>query len=108
MDSQVERLVRTASPYRDESFAGYLTRLTDLNYYDSPSWILQLAKLGNYERKEALAFPERERLGHLAALTGASTTQLLEITHRRQRAKSHQSATSKFFGLSVPRSAIHL
>jgi len=108
MISQVERLVRTASPHPDESFAGYLTRLTDLNYYDSPSWILQLAKLGNYERKEALAFPERERLGHLSALTGVSVSQLLQITHRRQRAESRYTAVAKFFGVSVPRSAIQL
>jgi len=108
MASQSERLVLSASPYPDESFAGYLTRLTDLNHYDSPSWILQLANLGNYERKEALAFPERERLGHLSKLTGVSVTQLLGITHRRLRANSTHSTDTKFFGLSVPRSAIQL
>lgn len=108
MASQSERLVLTASPHPDESFVGYLTRLTDLNDYDSPSWILQLAKLGNYERKESVAFTEREKLGHLSKLSGVSVTQLLGITHRRQRAKSQHSATTKFFGLSVPRSAIQL
>lgn len=60
MASQSERLVLSASPYSDESFAGYLTRLTDLNHYDSPSWIRQLANLGSYENKEAVAFPESE------------------------------------------------
>ncbi len=108
MVSQSEQLILTASPHPDESFAGYLTRLTDLNHYDSPSWILQLAKLGNYERKEALAFPERERLGHLSALTGVGVTQLLEITHQRHSARRHDSVASRFFGLSVPRSAIRL
>jgi hypothetical protein len=109
MASQFERLVLTASPYPDESFAGYLSRLTELNSYDSPSWILQLARLGNYERKEALAFTEREKLRYLSTLTGESVTQLLELTHRKQRAKSRQSSLeTKFFGLSVPRSAIQL
>jgi predicted DNA-binding transcriptional regulator AlpA len=108
MASQSEQLVLSASPYPDESFAGYLTRLTDLNLYDSPSWIRQLANLGSYETKEAVAFPEAEKLGHLSKLAGVSVSQLLGITHRRQRANSTHSAAAKFFGLSVPRSAIHL
>ncbi len=108
MASQSEQLVLSASPYADESFAGYLTRLTDLNLYDSPSWIRQLANLVSYETKEAVAFPEAEKLGHLSKLTGVSVSQLLGITHSRQRANSTHSAVAKFFGLSVPRSAIQL
>lgn len=77
MAFQSERLVLSGSPYSDESFTGYLSRITDLNHYDSPSWILQLANLGNYERKEAVAFPEPEKLGHLSKLTGVSVSQLL-------------------------------
>ncbi len=38
-------LLRTPQPYEDESLAGYLIRLNESNYYDSPSWILQLADL---------------------------------------------------------------
>lgn len=38
-------LLRTPLPYEDESLAGYLIRLNESNYYDSPNWILQLAGL---------------------------------------------------------------
>jgi hypothetical protein len=38
-------LLRTPPPYEDESFAGYLIRLAQSNYYSSPNWILQLAGL---------------------------------------------------------------
>src|ERR1043166_7508768 len=108
MASQSERLVRTAPPNPDESFVGYLTRLTELNYYESPSWILQLAELGKYERKEALAFSEPEKLLQLSELTNVNTPQLLEITHQRETAKRHRHVDCKFFDLLVPRSAIQI
>jgi hypothetical protein len=38
-------LLRTPTPYEDESLAGYILRLADNNYYESPNWILQLAGL---------------------------------------------------------------
>ncbi len=38
-------LLRTPPPYEDESLAGYIIRLNESNYYDSPNWILQLAGL---------------------------------------------------------------
>ena len=37
--------MRTPPPYRDESLAGYLLRLTESNYYPSPHWLLHLAAL---------------------------------------------------------------
>ncbi len=39
-----QRLLRTPSPYADESLAGYLLRLAQSNYYQTPTWILNLAK----------------------------------------------------------------
>jgi hypothetical protein len=38
-------LLRTPTPYEDESLAGYILRLANKNYYESPNWILQLAGL---------------------------------------------------------------
>ena len=38
-------LLRTPPPYEDESLGGYLIRLAQSNYYDSPNWILRLAGL---------------------------------------------------------------
>lgn len=103
-----ERLVQTAKPHRDESFVGYLTRLTEVNHYQSPTWILQLADLGKYERKEALAFSESQKLMGLSKLTGVNTPQLLELLHRRQGTESHRHVDCKFFGSLVPRSAVQI
>ena len=36
-------MLRTPSPHIDESLAGYILRLSEKNYYQSPNWILQLA-----------------------------------------------------------------
>ncbi|WP_166481727.1 TniQ family protein [Scytonema sp. UIC 10036] len=40
-----QTLLLTPTPYPSESLAGYLLRLTEKNYYESPNWILQLAGL---------------------------------------------------------------
>lgn len=38
-------LVRTSHPYLDESFLGYITRLTELNHYDNKTWVLRLSRI---------------------------------------------------------------
>lgn len=40
-----DRLVISPHPYNDESFLGYLFRLTKANLYDNITWILRLARL---------------------------------------------------------------
>jgi hypothetical protein len=40
-----EQLLRTPPPLPDESLMGYILRLSELNYYDAPRWILDLAGL---------------------------------------------------------------
>ncbi|MEL6930220.1 MAG: TniQ family protein, partial [Cyanobacteria bacterium J06600_6] len=47
------QLLRTSAPYEDESLAGYLIRLCELNYYESPHWILDL---GGYKGRRVLHF----------------------------------------------------
>lgn len=42
---QLQPLLNTPPPYADESFMGYITRVAEQNYYDSPVWIFQLVGL---------------------------------------------------------------
>ncbi len=44
----------TPSPYVDESLAGYLLRLAQSNYYQTPNWILHLAE---YQKGRRIHFP---------------------------------------------------
>lgn len=39
------RLLRRPRPYSDESLAGYIIRLSQANYYESPKWIFQMSGL---------------------------------------------------------------
>jgi hypothetical protein len=48
MASRDRGLLFTAHPFPDESFVGYLLRLTEVNRYKTLSWILQLAKIKDY------------------------------------------------------------
>ncbi len=64
----------------DESFVGYILRLTELNSYDTPSWIVQLAGIGKFFRL-GLTFNcyKGLDLSKLAQLTGADVTDLTKL-----------------------------
>lgn len=111
MASQFERLVLTASPYPDESFAGYLTRLTELNHYDTPAWILQMAQLRNYPNKEVLAFGDGRNFRLLSQLTGIEMSRLNALTYRlpqHRHKRQNRFGDCLIFGLAVPRTALRL
>jgi hypothetical protein len=46
-----KQLLRTPSPQPDESLMGYILRLSETNYYETPKWILDLAGLKIYSLK---------------------------------------------------------
>jgi TniQ protein len=101
-------LVFSATPHPDESFSGYLIRLTESNHYETPSWILQLGELGSFARSESLAFEDGQDFSYLAHLTGVDTSELIALTYRRQGRKDNKFCNCLIFGLPVPRPAIHL
>jgi len=100
------KLVISPAPHADESFIGYLIRLTDLNHYDASTWILQLANLGHRLHKVALAFDNRLDLKLLASLIGVEETRisaLLFLPTKRNRLKFGDYFV---FGHAVPRLVI--
>lgn len=68
-----DRLLRSTIPRTDESFVGYLLRLTERNHYDNLSWIFRLI---NITRNPALAINRSFDLSRLKALTGVSEDKL--------------------------------
>jgi len=44
----IKQLLRTPAPQADESLMGYILRLSETNYYETPKWILDLAGLKMY------------------------------------------------------------
>src|SRR6266478_4150154 len=64
------RLLLRPKPDKGESFIGYLVRLTELNGYDTPSWILSLSGIDYMELQWTFAFifsksKGLEKLAHL-------------------------------------------
>jgi predicted XRE-type DNA-binding protein len=81
--AEVKRLLMTAVPKPDESLLGYIIRLTEINDYDTPSWIVQLAGVGNFLRAEALlAFESSLSLLNLSKLTGVQEEKLTNLLYR--------------------------
>lgn len=49
--TKAKTLLWTDMPKNGESLAGYLLRLTELNHYDTTSWIMELAKFNSRMHK---------------------------------------------------------
>ncbi|MDB9323933.1 TniQ family protein [Nodularia spumigena] len=91
-------LLRTPPPYEDESLAGYLIRLSESNYYDSPNWILQLAGL-QINRGILLAKNpyEPSQLSQLIQMTDEQITVMASLPHQLvANMNSHQYTVYKF------------
>src|SRR5258706_14348729 len=109
MNLSTKSLVLSATPWWDESFVGYLIRLTEMNRYGSPSWILQLAGLGKYFHKVAVAFDEDSDLGALARLTRTPEDTIRSIHYSLadpSNTKRNRLRDYKILGHPVPRTAI--
>ncbi len=104
-----KRLLVRAEPNDDESFGGYIVRLTELNSYDNP---LRILKLAGVERKfldggYSVLFKKSFSLSSLSQLTDTPTTKLLPLTHPplNKRGDSH---TTSIFGLPVHKNFIRV
>lgn len=108
MASTTKRLIFSANPHSDESLLGYLIRLTELNSYDTPSWVLQLAGMGSYVSTGSIAFDARLDLAALARLTGVTEKRLGSLMHRCTTSRKNVFGDCFVFGTPVPRIAIRV
>lgn len=96
-------------PRSDESFLGYVLRLTELNGYESISWIFQAANL-NYEKScagKVFAFNPPNSLARLAEIAGINPAELFRLTYRRVT-KPQGVHSYNFFGQAIPQYALRL
>jgi len=107
MASQSRSLVFSTTPYDDESFMGYLIRLTELNHYETPSWILQLAQVTNYLRKVGRVFDDSLDLAPLQQLTGVDKSRLQPLVYIAPT-KRTKFGDYFVFGSPVPRLGIQI
>jgi hypothetical protein len=104
------RLLLRPKPDKGESFIGYLVRLTELNGYDTPSWILSLSGIDYMELQWTFAFifSKSKGLEKLAHLTNNALSDLNPLLYLP--ADSSQGYTTEheynFYGALLNRSII--
>lgn len=79
MKQIAKTLLRTPAPYPDESLAGYVLRLSESNYYQSPHWIMNLANL-KADRTIRLPFKSKKP-SQLSQVIGISDIQLRKMAY---------------------------
>lgn len=103
------KLLMRPKPEKGESFIGYLVRLTELNGYDTPSWLLSLAGIDYMELQWTFSFVfgKTKRLERLARLTNNTLNDLNALVY--SPANSSQGNTEydyDFYGAPLNRSII--
>lgn len=73
-------LLQTRKPYLDECLSGYILRLTQINYYDSPTWIARLANFSQYSFNANLLVKGTHDLYPLSEITKVAEDVLWSMT----------------------------
>lgn len=82
MPETIKSLIIKKAPMGDESFIGYVLRLAELNSYDTPSWIVQLAGIGNFLRIGlSYNLNTESGLSRLAQLAGTDVSALTRLLY---------------------------
>lgn len=103
------KLVMRPKPEKGESFIGYLVRLTELNSYDTPSWILSLADIDYMELQWTFSFVFGKSVGleKLAGLTNNTVSDLSALIYPPSNfSQGNSECDFDFYGASVNRSII--
>src|SRR5215217_2239633 len=76
-------LVRTSRPRRDESFLGYIIRLTELNHYDNKTWVLKLSGIRQnlLQPRNSFVFNGTLNLRPLSRLTKVEPERLASLLY---------------------------
>src|SRR2546423_887924 len=98
-----DRLIRTSPLQPGESLVGYILRLTELNYYDTPSRITSLASLPNIFAITPSAPPD---LTLLAELAEVPLEELQRRTYPALESPKTPFRVISFFGHPVAHSII--
>lgn len=98
-----KRLLRTGRPKEDESFMGYIIRLTEQNAYPTPSWVFSLAGLPptNINHSSfSFALHSTERVSGLSRITGVGIDELARLVYPRALT-SGRVPCYEFFGIPL-------
>ncbi len=109
MNMRKRSLINSADPFCDESFLGYLLRLTELNHYDSLTWILRLAiiQVNPLGKLALISTGSPSDLKSLEQLTGIDQARLATLSYIPV-ANGGKVNDYRIFGNLVPRYTIRL
>ncbi|MEL6439837.1 MAG: TniQ family protein [Cyanobacteria bacterium J06621_8] len=99
-NSKPNVLLRRPRPYADEDLAGYILRLSQVNCYDSPQWIYNLAEIPQYAANGNFCDRTTQDFSKLAQLLSIEESTLWKMAFREY--KSSKVARVKFFDRSLP------
>lgn len=104
MSEEIRRLLFTEEPYSDESFTGYLLRLTELNCFVKLSWLLQLSGLSNVLKLKALpGVNSKYDLEILSKVIGIDKRNLEPLIYKiNQEVPNKLNPRYLLFGKSLP------
>lgn len=109
LPSKNRALLFSVAPRPDESFIGYLLRLTELNRYETLSWILQLAQIKSYVRSNlSFAFDNTLQLAPLSQLCGVDTAKLATLLYQSAGRPKRQMGDYHIANSTVPQYMIRL
>jgi len=79
--SSIGKLLRRPKPKPDESFLGYIIRLTQENGYNDADWLLEKTNVKNIRRNYFFLFSPRTNFEVLAQLLGLKVQKLTELSY---------------------------
>ena len=105
------KLLKRNKPKIDESLLGYIVRLTELNGYDTPSWILSLCGTDymQLQWKFSFIFSRSKLLERLAQITVNTLSNLLPLLYLPERTAKRSGSNPNeynFYGALLNRSVI--
>lgn len=96
-------LLRVCHPIEDESFLGFLIRLAEVNHYERPGILNQIAQSHKYISQPRIALTKELHLGQLSKMTGIDEEKIRMLTYPDI---SDNGMQNLFAGHKVGRSAI--
>lgn len=109
VQDKIKRLLFSSEPEPDESFMGYLLRLTEKNRGETPSWLASKARINSYVRAPLnFVFNNSLDFSTLAALTEASVDDLKALPYHPADGVRRKMGEYLFFGRPVYQYMIRL